>query len=383
MGASMTELPAPETSEAKPRARGTKPPILLVGNFLSATHGVRGVCEELALRLRADGWPVLTTSARPNRAARLLDMLGTAWRERGVYAAAQVDVYSGAAFFWAEAVCRLLDHLGKPYVLTLHGGNLPEFARRHPQRVRRLLAGAAEVTAPSGYLLEHLRPFRACIRLQPNPLDVGHYEFRVRSTPDPQLVWLRAFHRMYNPALAVEVVARLAPEFPGVRLAMVGPDKGDGSLRQAREKAENLGVSRRVEFVGGVPKSDVAARLGGGDIFLNTTDIDNTPVSVLEAMAAGLCVVSTNVGGIPYLLRDGHDALLVPPGDAAAMAAAVRRVLTESGLGARLSSNARLKAEECDWSKVLPQWDELLTRVAGSAGVRRRVGCSEPSRSWS
>lgn len=363
----------------KPAA--VKPPILLVGNFLSATHGVRGVCEELASRLREGGWPVLTASAKPNRAARLADMLGTVWRERGAYAAAQVDVYSGAAFFWAEAVCRLLARLGKPYVLTLHGGNLPSFARRHPRRVRRLLAGAAEVTAPSGYLLEQMRPFRAGMRLQPNPIDVGRYEFRARTSPHPRLVWLRAFHRMYNPALAIEVVARLAQEFPCVSLAMVGPDKGDGSLSQARETAEVLGVSARVEFVGGVPKGDVPARLDGGDIFLNTTNVDNTPVSVLEAMASGLCVVSTSVGGIPYLLRDGYDALLVPPGDAAAMSAAVRRALTDEGLGARLSTNARLKAEGCDWSNVLPQWDELLKRVACGGGARRSGRGGEPQSS--
>lgn len=358
-------------SAARSPTVAAKPPVLLVGNFLSATHGVRGVCEELASRLQTDGWPVLTTSARSNRAARLCDMLATVWRERSVYAVAQVDVYSGAAFFWAEAVCRLLGHLGKPYVLTLHGGNLPSFARRHPRRVRRLLEGAAEVTAPSGYLLEQLSPFRAGIRLQPNPLDVSRYEFRARPTPRPRLVWLRAFHRMYNPSLAVEVVARLAPEFPDVSLAMIGPDKGDGSLQQVREKAERLGVSGRVEFVGGVPKREVPTRLNEGDIFLNTTDVDNTPVSVLEAMAAGLCVVSTNVGGLPYLLSDGHDALLVPPRDPAAMAAAVGRSLKEEGLCARLSSNARMKAAGCDWSNVLPRWDELLTRAASPDTVRR------------
>lgn len=363
-------------SAAKPSAVVAKPPVLLVGNFLSATHGVRGVCEELAARLRADGWPVLTTSAKPNRAARLADMLATVWRERDVYAVAQVDVYSGAAFSWAEAVCWLLGRLGKPYVLTLHGGNLPSFARRHPRRVRRLLEGAAEVTAPSGYLLEQLRPFRVGIRLQPNPLDVSRYEFRPRPTPRPRLVWLRAFHGMYNPALAIEVVARLAPEFPGVSLAMIGPDKGDGSLQLVRKKVESLSASGRVEFIGGVPKSDVAASLNDGDIFLNTTDVDNAPVSVLEAMAVGMCVISTNVGGLPYLLRDGHDALLVPPGDAAAMAAAVRRVLTEDDLGRRLSSNARLKAAECDWSNVLPLWNELLTRVAGAGGARRSAGAA-------
>jgi glycosyltransferase involved in cell wall biosynthesis len=85
---------------------------------------------------------------------------------------------------------------------------------------------------------------------------------------------------------------------------------------------------------------------------------------VLEAMACGLCIVSTNVGGLTYLLEDEHDALLVPPNDPAAMAAAVRRLLTEPGLAERLSRNARHKAEEFDLSVILPQWERLIETVA-------------------
>jgi glycosyltransferase involved in cell wall biosynthesis len=77
-------------------------------------------------------------------------------------------------------------------------------------------------------------------------------------------------------------------------------------------------------------------------------------------MACGLCVVSTNVGGIPYLLEHEHDALLVPPDDAEAMAAAVTRLLTEPGLAERLSHNARQKAEQFDWSVILPQLENIL-----------------------
>ena len=69
-------------------------------------------------------------------------------------------------------------------------------------------------------------------------------------------------------------------------------------------------------------------------------------------------------GGIPYLLEDGHNALLVPPGDPEAMAAAVRRALTEPGLAGRLSRNARTAARAWDWDLILPRWEELLQKVA-------------------
>jgi glycosyltransferase involved in cell wall biosynthesis len=345
----------------------SKPGILLVGNFLSGAGFTRGVCEDLAERLAQAGWPVITTSHKPARLPRLVDMMATAWKHRHEYAVAQVDAYSGPSFLWAEVVCWVLRRAGKPYVLTLHGGALPAFARRWPGRVRRLLRSAAVVTTPSHYLREQMRPYRSDLRLLSNPLDIGRYPFVLRQRPQPCLVWLRTFHHIYNPTLAPRVVALLAQEFPDVHLTMVGPDKGDGSLQATQRLAAELGVADRIAWPGGVPKADVPVWMSQGDIFLNTTNVDNTPVSVLEALACGLCVVSTDVGGIPYLLEHEEDALLVPPDDAEAMAAAVRRVLTEPGLAERLSRNARKKAEGFDWSVVLPQWERLLLEVLGHA----------------
>lgn len=341
-----------------------KIPVLLVGNFLSARLGTRGVCEDLAAQLARLGWPVCTTSDKAGRLSRLVDMLGTVWRKRHDYAVAQVDVYSGPAFRWAEAVCRMLRLIDKPYVLTLHGGNLPDFARRRPGRARRLLNSAVAVTTPSRYLFEQMAAYRADLCLHPNPLNLGAYRFRLRRRVQPRLIWLRAFHDIYNPRLAPRALSVLGQAFPSARLTMIGPDKGDGSLQATERTAAALGVGERIRFAGRVPKSAVGRWLDQGDIFLNTTNFDNTPISVLEAMACGLCVVSTNVGGLSYILEDGRDALLVPPDDPAAMARAVARVLTEPDLAARLSFNARQKVEQFDWAVMLPKWERLLIGAA-------------------
>jgi glycosyltransferase involved in cell wall biosynthesis len=353
-------------------------PVLLVGNFLASCTGSRFVCEDLAERLGASGRPVTTTSARTRRAGRLVDMVATAWRARARYRVAVVDVFSGASFIWAEAVTETLRSLGKPYALVLRGGDLPAFAARWPGRVRRLLQRADAVTTPSRYLLEHMGPLRGDVELIPNPLDLSQHGYVRRMEAHPRLVWLRAFHEVYNPSLAPRVLALLADEFPSISLIMVGRDKGDGSLQRMRDTAAQLGVLDRIGLPGGVPKGDVPRWLARGDIFLNTTDVDNTPVSVLEAMASGLCVVTTDVGGIPYLVRHEHDALLVHPGDDVAMAAGVRRVLTEPALCARLSANARRTAECSDWSAVLPLWDELLDRLGARGAASRSPGSAHP-----
>jgi len=273
-------------------------------------------------------------------------------------------VFSGQAFLWAEAVCWTLRRAGKPYVLTLHGGYLPDYAERWPTRVRRLLSSAAAVTAPSSYLLHRFGVHREDLYLLPNPLDVGAFQFRLRKDAQPRLIWVRAFHYLYNPSMASRVVAALACEFPETRLTMIGPDKGDGSLQATQELARKLGVAGNIEWPGAVPKADIPKWLDQHDIFLNTTNADNTPVSVLEAMASGLCIVSTNVGGIPYLLDSDGDALLTPADDPAAMTAAVRRILSEPLLAESLSHSARQKAERFDWEAILPQWDTLLRSAA-------------------
>lgn len=337
--------------------------LLLVGNFLSSSGINRGVCEDLAIQLGNSGWHVVTTSNRRGRVSRLVNMLYTTWSQRHQYLIALVDVYSGPAFTWAEAVCWLLRRAGKPYILMLRGGHLPVFSRRWPNRVRSLLHYATAVTAPSHYLLEEMHDYRGDIRLIPNPLNQNAYHFILRTEVKPRLVWLRAFHDIYNPSLAIEVLAKLTKDFPNVHLIMVGPDKGDGSFEKTQQVAVKLGVRDLITLPGGMAKIEVPLWMNKGDIFLNTTNVDNTPVSVLEAMACGLCVVSTSVGGIPYLLEHEHDALLVSSNNPDNMADAVRRILTEPDLAARLSHNARRKAEKFDWSIILPRWESLLINV--------------------
>jgi glycosyltransferase involved in cell wall biosynthesis len=367
--AAIEQPDAANTLTATDETRAQKPRVLIAANFLSSSGGSRSVVEDLTERLQARGYELVTASNYRNGWLRGAHMLATAILRRGKYDLAVVDLYSGRAFLIGEALSVVLKTLGRPFVLALRGGALPEFSARHAGRVRACLARAAAVAAPSDYLLEEMQPFHDALRLLPNPVNLAAYETRVRCGAKPRLVWLRSFHEIYNPTLAPKVVALLAKDFPDVQLTMVGRDKGDGSFQRTREIAAALGVADRISFPGGVLKRDVPAWLNRGDIFLNTTNVDNTPVSVLEALASGLCVVSTNVGGVPRLLEHERDALLVPPADAEAMAMAVRRLLDDATLAERLSRAGRTKAERFDWSLVMPQWESLFESVAKHGGL--------------
>lgn len=339
------------------------PPVLLLGNFLSGQDGRRTYAEDLASRLESAGLKVLCSSRIMLQPVRLADMMLTALGARGRYRVAIVDVYSGRAFLWAEAATLAARTAGRRIVLALHGGGLPEFAARHPSRVARLLGAADAVVAPSAYLRNALLAFRPDIRLVPNAIDPSAYPFRERRHALPRLVWLRAFHRIYQPEGAVRVLADLRRTHPDATLTMYGADK-DGSLYSTRRLAEELGVADAVRFMGAVPKHRVGEALATADIFLNTARIDNMPVSVIEAMACGLCVVSTNVGGVPHLVKHGVDGLLVSPDRPEEMAEAVRRILADGVLSSQLSLAARERAGQFSWERVLPRWLELLESVA-------------------
>ena len=334
--------------------------ILFIGNHLSRLNQNPSLTEELSQKLEVIGWGVLLSSRRQNKILRLMDMAGTILIKSRQYDIAEVDVFSGQAFLWAEFCTSLLCLQKKPVVLTLHGGNLPEFSAKHPNRVRKLLKKAAIITVPSRYLHETMKQYRADLRIISNAIDINQYQYSQKINPRPELIWLRAFHKMYNPELAIHVLHQLHQEFPTMKLVMVGPDKGDGSLQSAINLVSDYGFEYFVQFPGSVSKTEVPVWLNKGDIFLNTTNVDNTPVSVIEAMACGLCVVSTNVGGIPYLIDNGSDGILTSPDNLEEMAEAVKSLLINPSLASEISKNAREKVEEFDWSKVIPLWEDIF-----------------------
>jgi glycosyltransferase involved in cell wall biosynthesis len=239
--------------------------------------------------------------------------------------------------------------------------------------VRDCLARATAVIAPSAYLIDSMRPYCRHIRHIPNPIDLNQLPYTPRESAAPRLVWVRAFHRIYNPVLAPRMMKLLVKDFPEATLTMVGGDKGDGSYQETIDEARCLNVSDHILFAGRQKHHRVARFLQEADIFVSTTNYDNTPVSVLEAMGCGLCVVSTAVGGVPWLIEHGFNGLLVPPDDAGAMASALGSILASPALAARLSSGGRKTALRSDWTCVLPQWEKLLAEVAGAPALQKEI----------
>lgn len=320
------------------------------------TQGVR-----LSAHFREAGYSVIAVSESSNRYIRLIDIAATIVRRRRQIDILIIHVYGGPSFVVEDVASFLGRRFGHRIVMILHGGAMPEFMASHPRWAQRVLARSAVIVAPSPYLGRAIRPYGFECRVIPNVIDVKAYPYRLRGVLAPRLFWMRSFHPVYNPLMAVEVLGLLRSTHPGATLVMGGQDKG------ARTKVEmacaRLGLTDAVRFPGFL---DLPGKLREGDqadIFINTSHVDNMPVAVVEACALGLPVVSTDVGGVPDLLTDGQTGLLTPDGDVERMAAAIRRLLGDPELAARLSVNGRRLAELSDWEQVRVQWEELFASL--------------------
>jgi len=224
---------------------------------------------------------------------------------------------------------------------------------------RKIFTNAFVNVAPSGYLYSIFKKADFHVTYIPNNIDVVEYEFKKRKRLHPKLLYVRAFSKLYNPLMALDVVDRLKKRYPDVVLCMVGPDR-DGTLEKAKEKCQEMGLEKHARFMGKMEKKEWHALSREYDIFINTTNADNTPVSLMEAMALGLPIVTTNVGGIPFLVEDGKDALLVDVEDVEAMTDKIEFLVNNADKAFNISINARKKVENFDWEKVKVKWFELL-----------------------
>jgi glycosyltransferase involved in cell wall biosynthesis len=314
--------------------------------------------EKLASLLTDAGYPVVAFSSQLNPYLRLADIVVSLLRYGQRIDVTLIEIYAGRSFLVEDIASFLAKLLGHRVIMTLHGGALPEFTSRHPRWARTVFDRADALVAPSPFLARMAIQQGRAVQIIPNVVDLSAYPYRHRSEVRPTLWWMRSFHDIYNPHMAVKVLAHLRARGHEATLVMSGSDKGLEA--DVKSRAAEMGLSHHVRFAGFLDMTAKAREGSLADIFINTNRIDNSPVAVIEACAMGLPVVATSVGGVPDLLADGDTGLLVADDDDVAMADAVERLVNEPDLAARLSANGRRLAERSSWQAVGPQWERLL-----------------------
>jgi glycosyltransferase involved in cell wall biosynthesis len=337
--------------------------LLFLGPALGGHPGwVTTQGEVLAGLFREENRQVQLSSDRISPVGRAVDHARDLVRGRRSIEVAVVSVFSGRGFALAAEAIAVARSLRIPTVAWLHGGNLPRWSEGHQRATRRLLQSASAVVAPTAYLGRWAAVHRTDVRVIPNVVDLSTCPHRIRSSFAPRLLWMRTFQELYDPVTAVRTLEVLRGRGLDATLTMAGQDKG--LLDATRAAAAAAGIADHVTFPGFASGTAKATLLDGHDIFLNTNLVDNAPVTVVEAAASGLVVVSSDVGGIPDLLADGVSGRLVRPGDPQAMADAVAFLLDDQAAARSIADGGRAVAERSGWPEVRRAWLDLWAELS-------------------
>jgi len=250
---------------------------------------------------------------------------------------------------------------GKRVVLHYHSGEADDHLANWGRLVHPGLRLAHDIVVPSQYLRDVFARYGYAASVIPNVVDLSQFQYRDRTSLRPRLLSTRNLEPYYRVDLVIDAFARFRSVVPAATLTIAGTGADEARLRM---QASALGDA--VRFVGSVDQNAMARLHDEHDIFVNASTLDNQPVSILEAFASGLAVVSSATGDIAYMVRDGETGLLVPPGDSAALASALIDVWRDPASAFRRARRAREEASAYTWSAVRGQWAEIYqqgTRV--------------------
>jgi len=357
--------------------------VALVGPLPPPAGGMANQTRQLAELLQREGAqvelvqtnaphrPVWLSGVRGLRAmARLMPYLLALWRAAGRNDVMHLMANSGWSWHLFAAPAIWIAWLrGQPVVVNYRGGEAGEFLARSARLVRVSMRRTASLVVPSGFLQEVFARHGMPARIVANIVDLQRFRPAdgVGTAGEPCILVARNLEAVYDNATALRAFAHVLQACPRARLTIAGTGPEAESLRRL---ADELGIGARVEFAGRLDRDAMAERLRQSQVALNPSRADNMPNSVLEAMASGVPVVSTAVGGVPYIVSDGVTALLVPAGDAHAMAEAVTRVLQDDSLAARLRAAALKEVQRYTWARVLPELASVYREAVPAAMSR-------------
>lgn len=338
----------------------------LIGPLPPPSGGMANQTRQLAELLTAAGAKVTTVQVnapyRPTwvgrvpmlrSAFRLFPYLANLWRTAGQSDVFHIMANSGWSWhlFAAPAVWVVRSH-GVPVVVNYRGGEAAEFLQRAGPLVRFTMRRTQALVVPSGFLQAVFAQFGMPSSIVPNIIDLSRFHPRdaVRAGA-PHLVVARNLEPLYDNLTAIRAFQLVQGKFPQARLTIAGSGPDEARLRQF---VNDHGVGQVVHFAGRLERDAMAELYRSADIMLNPSLADNMPNSVLEAWASGVPVVSTNVGGLPYLAQDGITATLVPPADAPAMAQACLALLSDTALWQQRAQAGLQEAQRYTWIRVQP-----------------------------
>lgn len=284
--------------------------------------------------------------------------------------AVHINACSGIAFFAFAAPAILLGRLfGKAVILHYHSGSGPEFFRATAPVTPWIFRRATSVVVPSRYLREAFESWGVSAHMVANICDLRRFQ-PPEPPPHPVFIVARNLEPIYNNETAIRAFAEFYRKSPNARLVIAGDGPEAAMLR---ELARSLNVSSAVEFTGSVDNSRIPDLMRRVTAVVNTSLTDNQPVSVIEGFAAGVPVISSNVGGVPDLITDGVNGLLFEARDASGLARQMKYVADHPEEARRLAACARETVEQFSWPSVFRQLRPVYLQQSPASVLQRAV----------
>ncbi len=331
--------------------------ILYIGNKLSR-HGYSPTSiETLGQLLEENQFKMYYASDKLNKILRILDMVYQTIKLKNKIDYVIIDTYSTTNFYYSLIISQFCRILNVKYIPYLHGGDLIYRFKKSKYLCHLILQNSFNNIAPSCYFFDFFKNKGYKIIEIPNFINLNNYRYKNRTNAKPNILWVRALQDIYNPKMAINSFELLKRDFPEATLSMVGAEKNI-SINELELYASKKNL--KVNFTGRLNKKDWIKYAENFDIFINTSNFDNTPVSVIEAMALGLAVVSTNAGGIPYLFKDKENILICEKNDYENMYQLIKYLIVNPKYFQKNSQNARIFVEKFHEKHIIKLWSEVL-----------------------
>lgn len=298
---------------------------------------------------------------------RLLPFLYKSWLLAGRVDVIHLMANSGWSWQLFAAPVIWIGWLRKtPVLVNYRGGEAREYLSASGRWVKPSVSKAASLVVPSGFLQEVFREFGISSHVIPNiiDLDVFFPVIKTSASKNFTVVVTRNLEAIYGLETAIRAIALVRKELAGVQLKIAGsgPQKEELQLL-----VEELNLTDAVSFLGRLDRPEIVSLYQSADAMLNPSTVDNMPNSVLEALACGVPVISSNVGGVPYIVRDGETAILVPSGNEHKIAEAVLRLYNDLELCQKLAKTGRQEVSQYCWARVKLQWLDLYNSCGVAA----------------
>ena len=355
--------------------------VLLICNYKPGVGGISGQVELLQKHLREEGHTADIFSTKASIMRRLLipfRLLSVAKH----YDVLHIHCCSGWGFLPAVLGISVGRGLKKRIVLTYHGGGGEKFFEKHHKLLKHHLTRTDANIVLSGFLAKVFDKHQLPYSIIPNIIELDESHYRQRDVLKPHFICMRAHEPLYNIPCILRALQKVLTELslteksesirisqselkelsepisqteknelPEATLTLVG----DGSQHETLMQMANEMGLKDVIFTGRVDNSEIYKYLDHADIMLSAPTVDNMPVSILEGMNAGLLVISSNVGGVPYMVEDGKTGYLFPSDNSDALADLMIKAVRQQAESKNIIREAHQAVNTYRWENIKEQ----------------------------